>query len=256
MKYVLWIILAPLCLLLLFTALLIISSLFADRHRQYTEHSPYFRRLLNTATGLCLLLGRIHLHVTGMEKVPEGTRFLLVSNHRSKFDPITTWYAFRKYDVAFISKKENFEVPCFGRIIRKCCFMDIDRENPREAIKTINLAAELMEKDTVSVGLYPEGTRNFGPGLLPFHNGTFKIAKKAGAPIVIMSISGADEIKSNYPLRPSHVFIDVLETLTPAQVSAMSTAEIGEEAGRLMEESLYKRGRTNENGTALQRTGG
>ena len=55
-------------------------------------------------------------------KIPEGTRFVLVGNHQSKFDPILSWYILRKKDIAFISKPENFKQPIFGRIIRKCCF--------------------------------------------------------------------------------------------------------------------------------------
>ena len=132
---------------------------------------------------MALKAARIKVHTTGMEKVPQGERLLFVGNHRSKFDPIITWYLFRKWDIAFLSKKENFRVPIFGRIIRKCCFLAIDRENPREALKTVNKAAGLLENGTVSIGVYPEGTRSRTGELLPFHNGVLKIAQKAGAPI-------------------------------------------------------------------------
>lgn len=97
-----------------------------------------------------------------MEKLPKNERFLLVCNHRSKFDPILTWYVLRDYNLAFISKPENF---------RRCCFMAIDRENPRNALKTIHQAAELIKQNEVSVAVYPEGTRSKTCELLPFHNG-------------------------------------------------------------------------------------
>ncbi|MBR6303400.1 MAG: 1-acyl-sn-glycerol-3-phosphate acyltransferase, partial [Lachnospiraceae bacterium] len=88
---------------------------------------------------------RIKVHVSGLEKLPKGTRFLLVQNHRSKFDPILTWYVLRKYDLAFLSKEENMHIPIFGRIIRKCCFMSIDRKHPRRAMETVNTAVELLK---------------------------------------------------------------------------------------------------------------
>ena len=50
------------------------------------------------------------------------------------------WLVLKPWDIAFISKGENFKIPFFGRIIRKCCFMPIDRENPRKALRTINKA--------------------------------------------------------------------------------------------------------------------
>ena len=37
--------------------------------------------------------------------------------------------------------------------------------------------------------------------MLPFHSGSFKIAQKAGVPLVIASISGSEKIKRNLFLR-------------------------------------------------------
>ena len=99
--------------------------------------------MLDSATAAAIKLLRIHVHVSGMEKIPKDTKVLFVSNHRSIFDPIITWYALKKWKIAFVSKPSNFKIPFFGRIIRKCCFMPIDRENPRNAIVTINKAAKL-----------------------------------------------------------------------------------------------------------------
>lgn len=65
----------------------------------------------------------IYIHTEGIDKIPKDGRFLFVSNHRSNFDPILTWYVLKDYDLAFISKAENFRIPIFGRIIRKCCFI-------------------------------------------------------------------------------------------------------------------------------------
>ena len=104
---------------------------------------------------------------------------MFVGNHRSNFDPIIEWLVLKPWDIAFISKGENFKIPFFGRIIRKCCFMPIDRENPRKALRTINKASDLLQSGEVSIGVYPEGTRSKTGELLPFHDGVFHIAKKA-----------------------------------------------------------------------------
>ena len=120
----LYVILGIIGTLLLCVIFLMISSLFADRNKFYEKESKFFRFLLTYSTAIASVILRIRLKVKCKEKIPEG-RFLLVSNHRSKFDPILTWLAFGKYHIAFISKFENFKVPVFGRIIRKCCFMGI-----------------------------------------------------------------------------------------------------------------------------------
>ncbi len=214
-----------------------VCSLFADRNKTYDHESRFFRFLLTYSTAIASVLLRVRLRTSGKDKLPQG-RFLLVSNHRSNFDPIFTWLVLGKYHIAFISKPENFKVPIFGRIIRRCCFMAIDRDNPREALKTVNQAAKLMKNDEVSVGVYPEGTRNHGEGLLPFHNAVFKAAKKAAVPVVIMTVKGADTIHKNYPLRSSVVELDILDVISSDRVQEMSTAEIGEYAAGIMLENL------------------
>ena len=233
----LYVILGIIGTLLLCVIFLIISSLFADRNKFYEKESKFFRFLLTYSTAIASVILRIRLKVKGKEKIPEG-RFLLVSNHRSKFDPILTWLAFGKYHIAFISKFENFKVPVFGRIIRKCCFMGIDRENPRKAVETINQASKLLINDEVSVGVYPEGKRNYEEGLLPFHNMVFKIAIKANVPIVVITVKGADKIHKNYPLHHSDVIIDVVEVIPAEKVKTMKTSEIGDYVAELMSKNL------------------
>ncbi len=206
--WILFVILGIIGLLAFLFIFIGVCSLFADRNKVYDKESKFFRFLLTYSTAIASVLIRIRLRVNGKEKLPKG-RFLLVSNHRSKFDPILTWLAFGKYHIAFISKPENFKVPIYGRIIRKCCFMAIDRENPREALKTVNQAAKLMKNDEVSVGVYPEGTRNYG-----------------------------EMIHKNYPLHSSKVEIDVLETIEADRVKSMTTAEIGDYVSNLMLENL------------------
>ena len=135
---------------------LTICSLLVNPKKEYDTNSHFYRGFLNSATAAMIKLLRIRVHITGMEKLPQGQLVLFVGNHISNFDPILSWYAFRKWKLAFVSKPENFKIPFFGRIIRKCCFMPIDRENPRNAIVTINRAAKLLKKQEVSIGIYPE----------------------------------------------------------------------------------------------------
>ncbi|MBP5662086.1 MAG: 1-acyl-sn-glycerol-3-phosphate acyltransferase [Clostridia bacterium] len=230
---VLYIILGILALAAAYCLWVILSSVFINTRKEYDVNSRYYRCVLYSATFLAVFFGRIKIEIRGKEQVPAG-RFLLVSNHRSKFDPILTWHILRRQDVAFISKKENFSVPFFGRIIRKCCFMAIDRENPRAALKTVERAAKLIQNDEVSVGVYPEGTRNYGEGLLPFHNGIFKIAQKAKVPIVVLKLTNTAQIQHNFPLRRTHVVMDFKAVLSADEVRTMRTVEIGERVRALL----------------------
>ena len=181
---------------------------------------------------------RIKIHVEGLENVPKNSRFLLVGNHRSNYDPILTWHILKKYEVSFISKKSNFKIPFFGKIIRKCSFMEIDRENPRNAIKTINAASELIVNNEASIAVYPEGTRSKTKELLPFHNGVFKIAQKSSVPIVVLTIQGTENIYKNIPFKKTDVQMKFVSVISEEEVNSMSTSEIGEKVKTILLDNL------------------
>ena len=234
MKYLIWILIIIFASFLEYVLLLIFSACAVDSKRIYEKHSSYYRWLLNSSTWFLVFFGRVHYHTHGLEKIPRNQRFVLVCNHKSKLDPITTWYLLKDFDVAFISKEKNFHVPFWGRIIRRCCFLSIDRENPRKAMETVNKAAELIKNNQVSIAVYPEGTRNFGEGLLPFHNGIFKIAQKADVPVVICGIMGAEKMRTNFPWHRSDIYFDVLDVVSAEDVKSQRCNDIGDHARELI----------------------
>ena len=218
-----------------------VCGLFVDPKREYDEPSRFYRALMNSITAFILRAARVKIHTSGAEAVPGNTRKLLfVSNHRSNFDPLITWHYFKDRQMVYVSKDANFKLPIAGRIIRRCCFMAIDRENPRNAMNTIKKAAGLLRKGEMSVGVYPEGTRSKDGTLLPFHNGVFKIAQKADAPIVVFSISGTEVIHRNFPWHHTDVYLDVLEIIPADEVKGAKTDVLGDHIRELLEQQLNK----------------
>ena len=238
MRIVLYIILAIIVLVALWFVLLFVSGIPIDKNKEYDKNSRYCRFLLYFTTAVGLWIVRVKTTVTGLDKLPEGRRFLLASNHRSNFDPLITWNELRKYDLAFISKPENFSIPFFGKIIRKCCFMSIDRKDSEKANVTKERAARLMKSGEVSVAVYPEGTRSRTGELLPFHNGLFNTAKEADVPIAVMTLKGTDEIKNNYPRHRSRVALDIVDFIPVETVRELSPHELGVRVRESMEKSL------------------
>lgn len=224
--YILAGLIGAICLAFVF---LLICALLVDPTKTYDRNSRFYRRLLNVCTAIAVPLMRIRVHVEGMEKIPRGTRkILFVGNHRSNFDPIVTWYALRDWDIAFLSKEENFRIPIFGRVIRKCCFLPIDRTDPRKAMTTIVRAAHLLENGEVSIAVYPEGTRSKTCELLPFHNGVFKIAQRAQAQVVVLAVSGTERIFKNFPLHRTDVTLSVVDVIDAQTAAQEKTAQLGE----------------------------
>jgi 1-acyl-sn-glycerol-3-phosphate acyltransferase len=184
--------------------------------------------LIAETVRLVCQLGRVKIKVEGLEKMPES-RFLLVSNHRSMFDPLVSLVAFKKYPMAFVTKPENLKIPLAGPIIRYCCFLPINREQAREALTTIRTVAERMKTMPISYGVFPEGTRNRQvEGLLPFREGVFLMAKKADVPIVIVRVTDTDKVKHRAPWRKTRVYVDFVDVIDTETVRAARSHELSE----------------------------
>lgn len=134
--------------------------------------------------------------VIGVEKIPKGEAVLYVSNHRSYFD-ILMGYTTVPNLTSFVSKKEMKRIPCIRTWMgyMKCLFLD--RDNPREGLKTILQGIEQM-KEGYSIFIMPEGTRVQDKEMVPFHDGSFKLAEKSGCAIIPVAITNTDDIFENH----------------------------------------------------------
>ena len=179
----------------------------------------------------------VRVHLIGLEKLPEGP-FLFVSNHRSMFDPLIVMGWMPGYNISFISKPSNLTIPIAGITARHAGFLSLDRENNREALKTILQAADYLKRGVCNIGIYPEGTRSKTGDLLPFHNSVFKIAQEANVPIVVMTVKGTDRIRSNAPWHKTDVALTILDVLSAEHVKASRSAQLGEEIRQIMEADL------------------
>ena len=230
-------------LVLLFLLVLAVSCLFVDMKKEVEKPSRYFRFLLNQFSRLAFDLGGVRVHVTGLEKVPRKGRFLLISNHLFAFDPIVFYYAMPWAELSFVSKTENYAIPIVAQVMHKILCLPLDRNNDREALKAILKAISILKDEKASVAVFPEGGTSKSGLLQPFRNGAFKIAQKAGVPIVVCAISNTKAILKNMFRRRTDVCLDVLEVI-PAQTVAglKTTVEIGDYAHKILSEGLAKRG--------------
>ena len=236
---------AIVALFVLYVLLLLICTVAVNPKKEYNSFNRFYHIVLKSVVYLLIKLSRIKVHLTGFEKVPKDQKVLFVSNHRSNFDPIVMWYIFNDWKLGLVSKASNFGIPIVGRMVRRICFLSIDRENPRNAIVTINKAAEFIRTGTASMGIYPEGTRSKECVLLPFHNGVFKIAQKAQCPIVVLSTVGTEKVHKQFPFHRSHIYLDVLDVIPADVVKASKTDVIGSNVRQMLEKNIEMRENSN-----------
>ena len=168
---------------------------------------------------------RVKIRFNGMEKLPNKP-FVLVSNHVSNFDPVVVLAKVKGRKIAFISKPSNFKIPVAGSYTHNAGFLAIDRENAMKAMRTIKRAAELVVSEQMIMGIYPEGTRSKTGELLEFKEGAFLLAKRAKAPVVVMTTKGTNEIAKRMILRSTKVDLNVIEIIDAETVQNMKLSDL------------------------------
>ncbi len=171
-------------LTLLFSVSSFLSTLFDASGRCHAWHARLWARLM-------LALNRVNVTVSGSELLPDGP-VIFMSNHQSNFDILSLLAAMpRRF--YWIAKKELFEIPLFGHTMRRGGYIPLDRSDGRKALQSLDEAAATIRQGK-SVVLFPEGTRTTDGKLLPFKRGGFILARKAGVPVIPVTINGSGRI--------------------------------------------------------------
>ena len=223
-------------LVVLHIVVLLVSVLLVDLNKP-AQDTDFFRMLVNGFLRMAFPVLRVKMHMTGLEKIPQDEPFLLVSNHIHDLDPAIIYYAVPDARLAFIAKKEVRDLhPFIYKALHKLGGLPIDRENNREAAKTIINATKLLKDKTNSVAVFPEGYVSKTGELLPIRNGALKMATKSQSKIVVCTLWGTKDIPKNLLRRNTDIHFDVLDVIDTAD--NQHTTEIGEEIFALMQESL------------------
>ncbi len=187
----------------------------------------------------------VHLTVIGEENIPVGEPVLYVGNHRSFFDVVIT-YPRCKGLTGYIAKESILKVPILGTWMRRLYCLALNRDNTREALKTILKAIEYV-KSGISICIFPEGTRSHDPDqLLPFKEGSLKIAEKTGCAIVPMSISNTDEILENhFPwIHSTNVILEYGQPIYPKTLEPEVKKALGSYTQDIIQEMFTRNNQT------------
>ncbi|MBQ7380327.1 MAG: 1-acyl-sn-glycerol-3-phosphate acyltransferase [Clostridia bacterium] len=221
---------------LVYVLFFLFLSIFVDKSKPQERPNRFYLAVLVETIALYLRLARVEIRTRGKDKVPKDSNFLLVSNHLSDHDFMSMLTVLRGRSVAFVSKPENFNYPIAGKYLHKGGFLPINRQEAREALTTIREVSERMKTMPISYGVFPEGTRNREvKGLLPFREGVFLMAKKAGVPIVVVRVTDTDKVKKRAPWKKTRVYVDFVDVIDAETVKATRSHELSEMVRERME---------------------
>ena len=217
-----------------------IATLFVDTDKVQEKDNRFYRFLVHTTARLVPWILRMRVQARGLEQIPKDGRFLLVCNHLSLLDPVMLLAYFRKSQLAFISKRENQTMFVIGPMMHMLLCQLINRENDREALKTILKCIQILKEDKASIAVFPEGGILSEDGKLHhFRPGVFKIAQKANVPIVVCTLKNTlNVVKNIKSLKPSHVEMNVLEVIPAEELKGVTTVDIAHRCYELMAADL------------------
>ena len=147
--------------------------------------AAWWARSIASATGVSVV-------VEGRELLESGKPYIFAANHQSQFD-IFALQGFLGVDFRWRAKKELFKVPIWGPAMRRAGYIPIDRSHGREALKSLDEAAQKIAAGT-SVIIFPEGTRSKDGKLQDFKAGAMLLAIKSGVDIVPVAIAGTHAV--------------------------------------------------------------
>ena len=159
---------------------------------------------------LILKVCGVNVTVKGLENIPKDTAVLYVGNHRSYFD-ILVGYTTVPSLVGFVAKKEMDSYPLLRSWMRNVNCLFLDRKDIKAGLKTILEGIEKV-KSGISIWIFPEGTRGQGVNefdMLPFKEGSLKIAEKSGCPVIpVAMVNTADIFEKHTPIiKPTNVTV-------------------------------------------------
>ena len=133
----------------------------------------------------------------GVEQIPDSGPFILVANHRSYFDvaAIALLVAKKGRRTRFLGKKELFDAPVVGQIVRSLGGISVERSGPTSGVL---VAAERVLEAGDGLVVMPQGTIPRGRALfdpvLRGKTGAARLAARTGAPVVTVGLWNTEAV--------------------------------------------------------------
>ena len=172
------------------------------------------------------LLGFYQVKKLQEKALPKGP-FILVGNHISYLDIFLLYSIFPSHPFLFLGKSEILSYPFF-RTYFKALNIPVYRNDKIKSGRSIVQTYRKIEKGW-SIVIFPEGgiPSENNPHMIPFKEGAFQIAKRAGLPIVPITFINNHKLFSDPtnllgPASPGVSKVHIHSYITKEEVSGLS----------------------------------
>jgi len=161
-----------------------------------------------------------NISLEGHTEIDDRTPYIVVSNHLSNADiPLISNLP---WEMKWIAKKELFEVPILGGMMKWAQDIPVDRESSNKRAGVFKKCSFYLDNHC-SVMFFPEGTRSRDGKLKRFSLGAFDLAIQKGIPILPLVIDGTQEClpkKTWQFTKSAYVKLKVLSPVSTKNLSA------------------------------------
>ncbi|SDB30872.1 lysophospholipid acyltransferase family protein [Eubacterium oxidoreducens] len=180
--------------------------------------------------------------IIGEEYLPTDEAVLFVGNHRSWFDILIT-YSHMKMRTGYVAKDSIESVPLLKNWMYRLHCLFMSRNDMKAALRCVLKGVDLL-KHGISIFIFPEGTRGKGSDhiLLPFHEGSFKMAEKAKCKVIPVAILGTREIfEAHLPyVKPCSVIVEYGKPIDLSELDKETKKHLGTYMQKTIQEMLIK----------------
>lgn len=239
-RFILCILIAILYLIITLPVLLVLWIM----HKRHPDRAEKITTaMIRWIFGVLVAAAGTKVTVIGQEKIPKDTPVLYVGNHRSIFD-IMISYRYLPGITGFVSKDTLGKIPLFSLWAKYISCLFFDRADTKSGLTMIRDAVAHI-KEGKSVFIFPEGTRNKQTDdlpLLPFHEGSLRIASMAHVPIVPVAQNNTVNIwESHFPLvRATKTVIEFCDPICPEDIPKEERKHLGAKANAIMTEAISR----------------
>jgi 1-acyl-sn-glycerol-3-phosphate acyltransferase len=216
-----WIYVIPLIVLstAFFGVVSFVISLFDHRPARQLKVARVWARSLLRIVG-------VKVTVEGLDRIQPGGNYVFVSNHISYMDiPVVLGNIPEQF--LFLAKEELFKIPMLGTHLKTAGHVQVPREDPRSAIRTLQHTAALLH-DGRSTLVFPEGGRSETGVLQEFKDGAAFLAIRAQIPVVPLAMLGMRSILPMHSLtfRRGDVTLRIGEPISTEGMTTHQRAEL------------------------------
>ena len=163
-----------------------------------------------------------HITVGGVDPATLDHPYVVVSNHQSQADiPVVSRLP---WEMKWVGKKELFDIPVMGWLMRLADDIPVDRKDPASRGSVLVRAQRKLDHGT-SVMFFAEGTRSRDGRVKKFHDGAFRLAIRAGVPVLPLALDGTMDAlpKHGWQFSRADVRLDVLP---PVSTDGLTEADL------------------------------